>query len=460
MVYFGDRRLDRRYIELKSSMVRRCSVIIRQLATDRNEEIGYGRFLRHQKVSMSNMLSSAYAHTREACANRHILLVQDTSALGFGLNPKAGLMGPISADKSRGFYVHPVICIDALQGSCLGLSCVELNQREDDSGNAQRPSLKERKRLIRLKSFEDKESYRWWSSIESSIKQIHTASKHTVIADSESDIYDLMVKLDEHAIDFVLRSFQNRTLNTHRSGYKLADHLTKEEVKASYKINLPATDKRSAHRAQLEVKWCPVNLARPHETQNKELPANLRVNIVEVSEMASSVVGNEKPVYWRLITSHPIDSFEQVLQIIKWYTWRWVIEQLFRTIKRKGLNIQQAQVESEHALKNLTTLALISAVQVMQLVQARDGQNDLLIRHVFTRKEQEMLNKINPSLEGRTIKLKNPHPPDSLAFACWIIARLGGWSGYRSQRPPGPITMANGLKRFREAIYFAQFFPN
>ena len=59
-------------------------------------------------------------------------------------------------------------------------------------------------------------------------------------------------------------------------------------------------------------------------------------------------------------------------------------------------------------------------------------------------------------MEGRTQKLKNPYPVDSLAFATWVIARLGGWSGYRSRKPPGPITIINGLTKFHnimEGVY-------
>ena len=43
---------------------------------------------------------------------------------------------------------------------------------------------------------------------------------------------------------------------------------------------------------------------------------------------------------------------------------------------------------------------------------------------------------------------RNPHPPDSLAWAAWIIGRLGGWDGYPSSKPPGPITIKHGLEYF------------
>ncbi|MEM6717279.1 MAG: IS4 family transposase, partial [Cyanobacteria bacterium P01_C01_bin.147] len=53
------------------------------------------------------------------------------------------------------------------------------------------------------------------------------------------------------------------------------------------------------------------------------------------------------------------------------------------------------------------------------------------------------------TLNGRTAKQQNPHPTASLAWAAWMIARLGGWSGYRSQRPHGIVTFERGLQVFQ-----------
>ena len=41
---------------------------------------------------------------------------------------------------------------------------------------------------------------------------------------------------------------------------------------------------------------------------------------------------------------------------------------------------------------------------------------------------------------------KIPHPKGSLAYAAWVFARLGGWTGYYGK--PGPIVMLRGHTEF------------
>jgi hypothetical protein len=85
----------------------------------------------------------------------------------------------------------------------------------------------------------------------------------------------------------------------------------------------------------------------------------------------------------------------------------------------------------------------------MQLVLARDGSTEQTITDAIDAADMPALRSLNASLEGRTEKLKNPHHSTTLAWLAWIVARLGGWSGYTSKgyKPPGPKTMHHGLLR-------------
>ncbi|MEG3144607.1 hypothetical protein U1839_08060, partial [Sphingomonas sp. RT2P30] len=51
--------------------------------------------------------------------------------------------------------------------------------------------------------------------------------------------------------------------------------------------------------------------------------------------------------------------------------------------------------------------------------------------------------------EGKTERQKNPHPKGSLAYAAWVCARLGGWTGYYGK--PGPVVMLNGWLEIQAA---------
>ena len=151
------------------------------------------------------------------------------------------------------------------------------------------------------------------------------------------------------------------------------------------------------------------------------------------------------------MTTHPVVSIEQALKVLEWYCWRWRIEQLFATLKLTGLDIEATQLESVEAIQRLTILGLSVAARTLQMVEGR-GNTDIPASVAFSAQQQECLTQIAPTLEGRTEKQQNPYPPASLAWATWFIARLGGWSAYRSQRPPGMPTLVNGLRRF-ESIF-------
>jgi len=85
------------------------------------------------------------------------------------------------------------------------------------------------------------------------------------------------------------------------------------------------------------------------------------------------------------------------------------------------------------------------------MVEGRDNP-DIPASLVFSKQQQQCLSQIAPTLEGKTQKQQNPNPPASLPWVTWVIARLGGWSAYRSQKPPGMPTLVRGLRRF-ESIF-------
>ena len=87
----------------------------------------------------------------------------------------------------------------------------------------------------------------------------------------------------------------------------------------------------------------------------------------------------------------------------------------------------------------------------MQLYLAYGVEKSQPITNVFDEKEIECLEKIEQKLKV-TEATTNPYSPKVLAWAAWIIGRLGGWKGNPNQRPPGPIILLKGVEKF-ENIY-------
>ena len=125
------------------------------------------------------------------------------------------------------------------------------------------------------------------------------------------------------------------------------------------------------------------------------------------------------------------------------------MSKVFRTLKSAAMQADDSQVTQARRFVKLAVVALIAAVRIMQIVIGRDGKTGQALADAMDPVHQPALTALNRTLEGRTEKLKNPHPSGSLAWFSWIVARLGGWSGYTSRgyKPAGPKTIARGLSR-------------
>lgn len=437
----GHQKLDRTYFELIERVSNRLSLRIRNIAEDRNQEVRFGRLLRHGELCLNEMIQMGVEFSMSGTSKERVLLVQDSSELSFGYTPfQSGLSG-VGSGTELGFYIHPVIAMDAKSHICLGLANVEVFKREEKQADRNK------------EKFEHKQSFRWLSSVVAAKKNCAPCNDVTVVSDREGDIYDALCGYQSEGMDFVIRSWHNRPLGGENKGVKLNELVKKWDVHGSYECDLPRTDKRSAHKALLEVKYGKVTLVRPEKAVSRHLAPTLEVYVIEVKEHSSTVVNNEQPIHWCLITSHAVCNMASAQEIILWYTKRWNIEQVFRLLKKQGLDITESLAHKYETLSRLAVVRLVAAVRVLQMVTARDNPDNTPASIAFSEHEIKILEALNPTLEGKIEIQKNPHPPKTLAFTVWVIARLGGWKSYsKSERPPGPITFFNGLKRLQNYL--------
>ena len=418
-------------------MVARKSVCLRRLAGGRRREIvRFGRFLANPRVTLAGLIEGWGEQTATACAGRHVLAIQDTSEINFRTTAerRRGL-GEIGKGVGRGLLVHAMLAVDAETRGCLGLVAGRLWTR---SGR--------RIAWHGKRSLADKESERWLSTAEAAKSVLAEAATVTVVADRESDIYAEWARLPGPRFHLLTRAMQDRVIAT---GGRLST--ASLEPAGETEIELVARAGRPARRVRLAARFGAVSLKRPSATRETGLPETVAVSLVDVVE--HDPPPGAEPIRWRLLTTHPVTDAAMAWRVVDWYRARWMIEQLFRILKQQGLRLEDSQVETAASLLKLTAIAARAACITLQLVQARDGRSGQRAAIAFTAAEMQTLAALVPRLEGKTVAQTNPPRPHSLAWAAWIIAKLGGWDGYKSSKPPGPITFANGLEYFRAIHY-------
>ena len=111
--------------------------------------------------------------------------------------------------------------------------------------------------------------------------------------------------------------------------------LAAQPVSLRQEIQLPETSKRSARQAQLEVRFCLVNLRTPYRFDNREPLEVYAVYAIEVD-----CPEGETPVEWMLLTTEPVTNAEFAATILRWYSYRWRIEE-YHKVSKSGCQVER-----------------------------------------------------------------------------------------------------------------------
>jgi hypothetical protein len=431
---------------------------VNQLASDHNEAKRFYRFLKHQKVDIEELLYDSCTIRSSQLAGRHLLVLGDSTSFTLHSHidriQDSSRIGVIEGNRTRGFLAHAQLGVDALSGDIVGMA---------DALFWSRTQVKQKRKAS--PNWKDRESYKWALGMRNASKVLKAAEVQTYVFDRDADhlnMYEYATALSEELgieLHLVIRRAHNRFLLWKGEKMLINQILAQAEIAGTYELTLPKLNhysstrgkqiRRQARQALMQVRLAAVEI--PVDSANTR-----PLWLVQAKEITPDLQPGEKPVDWVLLTTHSTENFIQAQQIIRYYTLRWIIEQWFRTMKAEGLQLEETELTTFDAILRQTVMAFKAAARILQLVYARNRFDAQPIEDVWNQQEQVVLEKLNQQLEGATQKQQNPFPKNKLSWAVWVIARLGGWKGYQSQRPPGPITLKRGLQKFD--IYLKAFF--
>ncbi|MDQ0475493.1 IS4 family transposase [Labrys wisconsinensis] len=434
--YFGDARLDVVGYDLHRTMVEQPGSCVRALGRTRCGEMRFTRFLDNARVSVPSMAAAAAQSTQHWAQGRDILAIQDSSDIVLGgRKVRAAGFGPVGkGGKLGGLCLHAVLAIDAGTSAIGGLIDLSVINRTGGKVTPHRSRLPS-----------ERESHRWTKGSQACGRVLAGASRITLAADAESDIYESYASRPDNVHLLARMARDRRILDTDgrsRSLYAVSDGLP---LIARMVTVIPAAPDRRERVTLLDIRFAPVMLRRPaYMREREDLPDPLSLRLVDIREVMPPDQG--EPIHWRLLTTHAVDTLQQALWILGLYRRRWRIEEYFKTLKSDAMDIEAAKIRKPAAMINMVGAAALASVTIMKLKQARDGLTQERFDTVFEPTDEPLLEELSSEMEGNTQKQKNPYPIGSLARAQWVIARLGGWTGYYGK--PGSKTYAKGLEKF------------
>ncbi len=447
---FKDSRLNKVGNEILLSMVSHGSSVLNRCAGGFSKAIKYYRFVNNPRVSMTDISQSIYDLTKANCKDKEVVIIQDTTEFNFekmrqNFSEDDEHLGPTGNNKDIGYFMHCSMVIDADSSFPLGFSDIHLWNRQ--FGKQDRFERK-----YKAQPLEQKESFRWFKAIDNSLSVCDQASLCWFVSDRESDIYDVLAKFPMDKAHMIIRIAQNRSIKQVPS--RLFEYIKTIEPTGSFPLEV--IDKKSAEKKKvnIQVRYGQVDVKVPESSTSKNATKSVLLSFVEAFSEDSST-----PINWRLFTDAEVTSLDQALKIIDRYKQRWHIEVLFGILKTKGFDVEQSQLETGLALKKLTLMTLIVALEVNQLrIAYKNADLQLDAKVVFSKKEIAILGVLLGQYQGNTEKQRNPFKANTLAWAAWIIGRMGGWKGLVSQGPPGIISFTEGYKQFKNACQIAEFF--
>jgi hypothetical protein len=430
-------RLQERLLMLARDFYARPLANVPQACASRARTKAAYRFFDHDDTSMDTLLQPHYQATQARVAQHSIVLaVQDTTSLNYTTHRAIEGAGPIGSwiNGPQGLHLHSTLTFST-DGTPLGFLDVQCWARDgQDFG---------KKARRRATPIEEKESFKWIKSYRA-LAQVQARVPGTVlvsVGDREADVYELFREAanQAHGPKLLIRAEHNRQLQNEQT--RLWERLQSEPLAGVQILQTPRRGNQPARQAHLAIRFAPVSLQAP----GRDHPNGPAIAVWAVFAQEQDAPAGVQPLEWLLLTTLPVSSFEQATEKLLWYTRRWGIEVLHRTLK-SGCRIEQRQLGHADRLQACLAIDLVVAWRIYHLSKLGREVPQAPCTVYFQESEWKAL---------MVFTTKNPvvpAEPPTLREALRRVAALGGFLGRKGDGEPGTQTLWLGLQRLDDIV--------
>ena len=427
-VNLGDKRLNRRTLEIGSKMAEHPDYSLPNQMEGRSATIGAYGLLNNKRVTMEALLQPHCKQTLAAAGRiQVVLMVEDTTELDYTAHPSKKGLGPIGDGKGQGLLLHSTLAVIPEGKEILGLTHAQVVLRQPAPPRRPHRSGSPEGQVWEV-------SAQTVGSPPEGVLWVH-------VSDRDSDIFEYMMACLDRGKHFLVRAFHNRVLSWEDEEPQMGEaeaHLLDyvrslpAQPGVGYIVHVEARNKQAAREAQVVLQWTQV-LINPPVKGPKELRQRAPITAWVLRVWEPDAPTGAEPVEWILLSSLPITTKEEAYRAVDWYSCRWLCEDFHQCIKT-GCHVEKTQLDDGEDVKRLLGFVLPIGVRLLQLRQAARNTPDLPAVAVVEPLMVEVL--------GR--RKKKDVQNMTIAEFWKAVAGLGGHQGRRSDGPPGWRTVWRG----------------
>ena len=437
---FTDKRLKKRFFKMMDSFSHEPGKSILSACGSRSQAKAVYRLLANDRLSyeeLLNSISQATIQKMKQLSNEKILLIQDTTELSFGFREGIEHMGYYCDSKQKGMLAHSCIAVTQ-KGLVLGLVHQESMTRKQRKNTTE--TYEQRKR----KAIEEKESFKWISTLRKCHEIIPNNIKTITICDREGDFYELFAEAKKQEENILIRLFQNRAIGEEKH---LFEKLKASPVRGNLVIQMSRNPKEHLpmRMVMMEYHYEKVQIKKPYRRTEAHLEKELEFTVIYVHETKE-----KNSIHWYLITNAEINTDADAEEQIRNYIQRWKIER-FHYILKSGCKIEEKQVRSYEKLNVLSLLYSVIALQIMHMTYLGKLCPDLPAELFLEKEEVKLL-----YFAARKTKILS-EKIYTIKDMILDLAALGGRRLSPSDGMPGVSSVWNGLEKFYILLEYKDF---
>lgn len=430
---FGDIRLSERLGKILENFADTPSASIPQASKSLASTKAAYRFFSNDAVEADAIRSGYYKATIERMAEKGddttFLFKSDSTNLVFTSHKKLTGIGVLRNQKAKGLNLHTTlvstedeVTLGVIDQYCWGRKPEDYGQR---AKRAKKP-------------IEEKESYRWIESFRASQKALPDKDRGIFLGDRGADIYELFLEPRKENMHLLIRALHNRELTN--SSERLFQELENTTSVGFVEVVINRSGERKERIAKLEIRYKNVSIKQPYTKRN--LPP-LNITIVSAKEIIEDV-NTQDFIYWKLLTTLPVNSKESAIYAVKTYAKRWLIER-YHYVLKQGCQVEELQLEEASRIDKAVAVYTIVACRIMHITYLARTHPDLPCTKVFDADEWRALycyaNKTS----------KEPIEPMTLNEAVMMLAKIGGFLGRKRDGYPGVKVIWRGIAKLEGA---------